>query len=88
MELGPLDREATVEVINKLKIDKKTGTPIAAALREVQNDLADITGEVMRTGGTTSKTGDELDEELEAIAAFLKYSSEIDTSNWPPNIQG
>ncbi|MHC4517351.1 MAG: M16 family metallopeptidase, partial [Planctomycetota bacterium] len=34
--------------------------------------LADITGEVMRTGGTTSKTGDELDEELEAIAASVE----------------
>lgn len=28
------------------------------------------------------------DEELEAIAQFLKYASEIDTNNWPPNIQG
>lgn len=28
------------------------------------------------------------DEELEAIAEFLKYSSEINTANWPPNIQG
>jgi len=28
------------------------------------------------------------DEELEALAEFLKYSSEIDTANWPPNIQG
>ena len=28
------------------------------------------------------------DEELDAIAEFLKYSSEIDTANWPPNIQG
>ncbi len=28
------------------------------------------------------------DQELEAIAAFLKYSSEINTNNWPPNIQG
>lgn len=27
-------------------------------------------------------------EELDAIAAFLKYSSEIDTADWPPNIQG
>jgi len=34
--------------------------------------LADITGEVMRTGGTTTKTGDELDEELEAIAASVE----------------
>jgi len=28
------------------------------------------------------------DEELEALAEFLKYSSEIDTAGWPPNIQG
>ncbi len=28
------------------------------------------------------------DEELDAIAEFLKYSSEINTANWPPNIQG
>ena len=28
------------------------------------------------------------DEELTAIAEFLKYSSEIDTANWPPNKQG
>ena len=34
--------------------------------------LADITGEVMRTGGTTSRTGDELDDELEQIAASVE----------------
>lgn len=28
------------------------------------------------------------EEELEAIAQFLKYASEINTDNWPPNIQG
>lgn len=28
------------------------------------------------------------EEELDAIAAFLKYSSEINAANWPPNIQG
>ena len=28
------------------------------------------------------------DTELNAIAEFLKYSSEINTNNWPPNIQG
>ncbi|HHH46824.1 MAG TPA: cytochrome c [Thiotrichales bacterium] len=28
------------------------------------------------------------DEELDAIAEFLKYTSEINTSNWPPNING
>lgn len=28
------------------------------------------------------------DEELQALAAFLKYTSEINTADWPPNIQG
>jgi nitric oxide reductase subunit C len=28
------------------------------------------------------------DEELNAVAEFLKYTSEINTNNWPPNIQG
>ena len=28
------------------------------------------------------------DEELDALAEFLKYSSEINTAGWPPNIQG
>ena len=28
------------------------------------------------------------EEDLEAVAQFLKYSSEIDTAGWPPNIQG
>ncbi len=28
------------------------------------------------------------EKQLDAIAAFLKYSSEINTANWPPNIQG
>jgi nitric oxide reductase subunit C len=28
------------------------------------------------------------DEELDAIAEFLKYASEINTNNWPPTISG
>ncbi len=28
------------------------------------------------------------DAELDALAEFLKYVSEIDTAGWPPNIQG
>lgn len=28
------------------------------------------------------------EEELEAVAQFLKYASGINTNNWPPNIQG
>jgi predicted Zn-dependent peptidase len=36
--------------------------------------LAAITGTVMRTGGTISKTGDEIDEQLEHIAASVETS--------------
>jgi nitric oxide reductase subunit C len=28
------------------------------------------------------------DEELDALAEFLKYTSEINTADWPPNVQG
>ena len=28
------------------------------------------------------------DADLEAIAAFLKYTSEINAATWPPNVQG
>ncbi len=28
------------------------------------------------------------DEELKAVSEFLKWTSEIDDANWPPNIQG
>lgn len=28
------------------------------------------------------------EEELEAVAQFLKYTSEINAAKWPPNIQG
>jgi nitric oxide reductase subunit C len=28
------------------------------------------------------------DKELDAVAEFLKWTSEVDTNNWPPNIQG
>ena len=28
------------------------------------------------------------DEELAALAEFLKWTSEMDNANWPPNIQG
>jgi predicted Zn-dependent peptidase len=34
--------------------------------------LASMTGQVMRTGGTTSKTGDELDEMLERVGASVE----------------
>jgi nitric oxide reductase subunit C len=28
------------------------------------------------------------DQELDDLAEFLKYTSEINTNNWPPNVQG
>jgi len=38
--------------------------------------LATLTGMVMRTGGTTARSGDELDEDLENIAASVESSIE------------
>lgn len=43
--------------------------------------LATITGQVMRTGGTASMTGDELDEELEAIAASVETDIGLDSGS-------
>ena len=43
--------------------------------------LASITGTVMRTGGTTSKTGDQIDEELEQIAASVSTGIGTDTGS-------
>src|SRR5439155_27008196 len=34
--------------------------------------LATVTGETIRSGGTTSKSGDQIDEELENIAASIE----------------
>jgi zinc protease len=36
--------------------------------------LAEVTGAVMRNGGTKSKTGEQLDEQLESIAASVETS--------------
>lgn len=41
--------------------------------------LAELTGEVMRTGGTATRTGDEIDELLEGIGASVETS--IGTTN-------
>jgi predicted Zn-dependent peptidase len=43
--------------------------------------LAAITGAVMRTGGTTSKTGDQIDEELERIAASVETRIELNSGS-------
>jgi len=42
--------------------------------------LVDIYGDVWRTGGTTTKTGDELDDYLEARAATVETSGDIDST--------
>ena len=36
--------------------------------------LADLTGSIMRSGGTKAKSGDDLDEELESVAASVESS--------------
>ena len=36
--------------------------------------LADLTGSIMRAGGTKAKSGDQLDEELESVAASVEAS--------------
>ena len=43
--------------------------------------LANITGTVMRTGGTMSKTGDQIDEELEQIAASVSTGIGLNTGS-------
>jgi zinc protease len=39
---------------------------------DTKRGLAELTGEVLRSGGTKSKTGDQLDEELENVAAQVE----------------
>jgi predicted Zn-dependent peptidase len=43
--------------------------------------LAAIAGQLMRTGGTDAKTGDELDEELDGIAASVETSCALDQAH-------
>jgi zinc protease len=43
--------------------------------------LASITGEVIRTGGTTTRTGDQIDEELESIAASVETGIGLDSGS-------
>jgi zinc protease len=43
--------------------------------------LVDIFGEVWRTGGTKTKTGDELDDYLEARAAKVETSGDLDSTS-------
>jgi len=43
--------------------------------------LANITGTVMRTGGTTDKTGDQIDEDLERVAASVNTGIELNSGH-------
>jgi len=43
--------------------------------------LVDVFGEVWRTGGTKTKTGDELDDYLEARAAKVETGNDVDSTN-------
>ena len=43
--------------------------------------LIDVYSEVWRTGGTKSKTGDQLDDYLEALAAKVETSGDIDSTS-------
>lgn len=56
---------------------------IRGGAREVPADKAgmmDIYGQVWRTGGTASRTGDELDDFLEARAAKVETSADVDST--------
>ncbi len=58
-ELPRITLHATVRVGSRWEPAEKAG-------------LADITGTVMRTGGTTSENGDKLDEELDRLGASVE----------------
>ncbi len=53
----------------------------AMARGRARAGLASIAGQVMRTGGTTSKTGDELDEMLDAMASSVETSAGFDQAS-------
>ncbi len=57
-EYPTIDMRAIVRIGSVFEPPSKTG-------------LASITGQVLRTGGTTSMTGDEIDKELETLAAYV-----------------
>ena len=61
--------------------------PLAAAILSVAAPVAagfDLTAYQEFLHGHEDLSG----AELEAIAQFLKYASEINTAGWPPNKQG
>ena len=67
-ELPTISVEATIRVGARWE-------PVAKA------GLASITGTVMRTGGTSSRNGDQLDEELDRLGAYVETGIGDDTGN-------
>ena len=74
--LGPLDKPDTLKLINKLKIPKNTGTPIAAALRWVKRDLENVEGERIVVLITDGKATCQADPE-EALAELREAGIEV-----------
>ena len=63
LPLAPLDKAATADLIRGMKVKKQTSTPIGAALLEVADDLAGVTGPrtvVLVTDGEETCDGDPL----------------------------
>jgi len=71
LPLQALERTKALKLIKGLKADKKTKTPIGAALARVADDLADVTGArtvVLVTDGDETCKGDP-EAEIEALRA-------------------
>ncbi|MEX1336167.1 MAG: VWA domain-containing protein [Candidatus Limnocylindrales bacterium] len=70
VELGPLRKARTIRLVDRLTVKKNTGTPIAAALREIRDDLAEVEGQrivvLITDGKATCK------EDPEAALAELR----------------
>jgi Mg-chelatase subunit ChlD len=79
MPLQPLKRAKALKLVKKLRAGEKTSTPIAAALRAVAGDLADVTGTrtvVLITDGAARCNEDPADaiEELRAKGFDVKLN--------------
>lgn len=78
--LGPLDREAMVGVINGLKVNKGTRTPLGGALANVLGDMEGVTGPrvvVLVTDGQETCKGDPEGEVRTLIDAGVEATINI-----------
>ena len=71
-ELPLVNLTARIHTGGRLVPDDKTG-------------LDDVFGEAWRTGGTESRTGDQLDDQLEAMAASVESSMGVDSATLSMN---